>query len=74
MFVRLENFESGWSGISIELKTDEVSAFIDRLHQLLNGEIGHFHFRANDFADIVGVADIEISLSQPDCESNMSID
>ena len=76
MKVELEKFESGWIGISIELKPEAIDDLIDRLETLKSGKIGHFHFRRDRFEEAVGGGDIEISMAPQNSEivDNMIIE
>ena len=61
MNVTLENFDSGWVGLSIALGRSEIDVLIQRLNDLKSDKLGHFHFRCDDFSAAEGVADIEIT-------------
>jgi hypothetical protein len=74
MLVTTERFESGWHGISISLRPEEVIALIERLGELNEGFLGHFHIRRNSWSGDPGVADIEISLSGPSDQENMCLE
>ena len=74
MLGKIEKFDSGWVGISLELTASDIDKLIHRLGDLLNRRIGHFHLRTDDFSMDVGVADIELSLAADESSSNMSVE
>jgi hypothetical protein len=74
MHTRLSQFESGWVSISCALTIADIDSLITRLHQLRNQEIGHFHFRTDDFSADSGVADVEFSSAGDDDVKNMIIE
>jgi hypothetical protein len=73
MNVKIEKFDSGWMGISLALGKEEIELFVRRLNKLKAGEIGHFHFRNENFGPDEGVADIEITTIGKDDVDNMVI-
>lgn len=74
MNTKLERFESGWLGISIALRDEEIDLLLRRLTQLKSGDIRHFHLRNDDFHSDEGVADIEITTIGEQEQDNMTID
>ncbi len=62
MDTKLEKFNSGWVGVSIALSEEEIDVLIQKLNQLKNDQVKHFHFRNEDFNSEEGVADIEITM------------
>jgi hypothetical protein len=74
MLVAHEQFESGWLGLSIALREDEIDQLIERLRSLQALDIAHFHFRRDDFDAIPGVADVEISLRGETEPDNMMLE
>ena len=74
MNTKLEKFDSGWVGLSLALRAEEIDLLLRRLNELKSGDIKHFHFRNEDFESQEGVADIEITTIGEDEPSNMIID
>ncbi|MBL0380060.1 MAG: hypothetical protein JKP90_10420 [Desulfofustis sp. PB-SRB1] len=71
MFVEIEDFKTGWFGVSIGLKNDEIEQLIERLRLLHNGSSSHFHLTNNN-GEAGGIYDIEIYVSENDSH-NMKI-
>jgi hypothetical protein len=69
----LREFKTGWYGVSLAFRADEIVDLIEALNSLKSGKIGHFHFRS-DFSGIGGIADIEISLSGSDEKGDLKLD
>ena len=69
----VEHFDSGWIGLSIALSTEEIDLLIEKLNQLKDSELGHFHFRRDNFADKPGLADVEISIMDSSENHDMDI-
>lgn len=61
MNVLLNNFESGWIGLQVEISPEEIDLLVEKLVLLKSRKLGHFHIRCGDFGESVGVADIEFS-------------
>ena len=59
MFVELEKFNTGWVGLKIGLKGEEIEHLIQNLQMLKENPSQHFHI-ANNFKEKTGVIDIEI--------------
>ena len=66
-------FESGWIGITLELRPEEVDVMIDRLQSLKGGSIGHFHIVQEKWSGKTGIADIEVSINGGDQPDDMVI-
>ena len=58
----MQTFESGWVGISLALRLEEIDALIEHLALLKRGVINHFHIVQNAWGKSPGVADIELSV------------
>lgn len=71
MYVELEDFKTGWYGISISIRKNEIDVLIEKLEQLKNLEDQHFHIRS-DFKGEGGVADIEFG-TQEEGADNMHV-
>ena len=71
MFVELEDFKTGWYGINISLRNDEIDVIIERLIKLKKDSNQHFHI-SSDYEGDGGVGDIEINVKE-NGQDNMSI-
>lgn len=74
MRCELERFDSGWHGMYLRLRPQEVTALIDALKRLQ--ELEHFHLRAifDDDVSKPGVADVEIALQGEHESDNLRLD
>lgn len=72
MIARIEDFNTGWCGITFALDLEEIDRLILSLQMLKNKEIGHFHF-LEDSSEKSGIADVEISIKGEDEPDNMRI-
>ena len=72
MIVDLEDFKTGWYGITIGLNSDEISRLINRLNDLKEHK-NHFHFRS-DVKGKGGVADIEFYVCDETKKANMKLE
>ncbi len=68
----IEDFKTGWYGISLGVKSDEIDQLIAAL-QKMKKEKTHFHFRS-DFEGTGGIGDIELYYQANDQGSNLTID
>ena len=73
MKTKVEIFPSGWIGLSLSLKAEEIDVLISRLQYLKSKSDGHFHFHGADHSGTPGIADIEISFSPPEEADDMKI-
>jgi hypothetical protein len=71
MRVEIEDFKTGWYGIALGIRADEIDVLIERL-KLIKKEQQHFHI-ASDYEGEGGIGDIEIYLLQEDERNNMAI-
>lgn len=71
MYVELEDFRTGWYGINISLRDDEIDVIIEHLKNLKKDNSQHFHI-ASDYEGDGGIGDIEISVKD-NGQNNMSI-
>ncbi len=69
----LDQFESGWIGVSLALRPGEVDSLISLLESLRDGVNGHFHLAATDYSGNKGIADVEFSLQSETEADNMTI-
>lgn len=74
MIAKVEAFNTGWFGITLEVTRSDIQRLIARLNELQDGAIGHFHIRNDDFSADVGIADIAISLCDEGSPDGMSVE
>jgi len=72
MFIELENFNTGWVGLKIALKTKDIDTLINNLILLKKEPSQHFHLSSSDFEGENGVSDIEIYIND-DSQENMQL-
>ncbi len=72
MRVEIEDFKTGWFGLTVGIKNSEVDLLINALKKIKNTK-GHFHFRS-DHNGSGGVADIEFYAQNEDEPNNMELD
>ena len=72
MNVNLEDFKTGWYGVTIGLNTQEIDRLIDALTAIKKDK-SHFHLRS-EFDGDGGVGDIEIYWEENDISSNMTLE
>jgi hypothetical protein len=72
MKVYLEDFKNTWYEISLRLKKAEIDNLIEKLHDLKDGNIDHFHI-TNNFEGDGGIGDIEIYLQDDKEEDNIKL-
>jgi hypothetical protein len=68
----IEDFKSGWYGLTLGMKSDEIDDLISALKNLKENK-NHFHFRS-EFEGVGGVGDIEIYWQPNEGESNLELD
>jgi len=73
MNIDLEDFKTGWFGITVGIKTSEIDILIEGLTKLKGNEGQHFHARS-DCSGNGGVADIEFYLEAEDTKDNATLD
>ena len=71
MKAEIEDFKTGWYGISIGLKSENIDTFIQALQKLKHTK-SHFHLRG-DYEGVGGIGDIEIYWEQESDADNMEI-
>ena len=59
MFLKLEDYNTGWIGLKIAIKTNDIDILIQNLELLKDNPSQHFHISSN-FEGETGVGDIEI--------------
>ena len=72
MKVDLEDFATGWFGLTVGLTDEDIAVLIDKL-EALRQHRGHFHARA-DFTGAPGIGDIEFYWAEGDSASNLVIE
>ena len=72
MRAEIEDFKTGWFGLTIGIKKDEIDQLISALNNLKKSD-GHFHLRS-DFNGSGGVGDIELYMQNTQEESNLELD
>lgn len=72
MELKLEDFKTGWFGLSIALTDQDIARLIQRLEEIRASK-GHFHIRSA-FKGSGGIGDIEHSWSPPAKASEYSIE
>ena len=73
MNAQIEDFKTGWYGVSLGLKKNEIDLFIEALKSLKKCQEGHFHLRSN-FEGDGGAGDIEIYIEPDHSIDNLAID
>ena len=73
MRCEIEDFKTGWFGLQLAFRPEEIDKLIANLQELKAGGLGHFHFRRDDWDDVPGAADVEISLLGPEEQDNMNV-
>ena len=72
MKVEREDFESGWTDISVRLTLEEIDHITGLLRELKEGKIAHFHM-ASRHNDESRISDIEFSIAGREDNRNMDI-
>jgi hypothetical protein len=73
MNIQIEDFNTGWFGISMGIKKPELDVLIQGLENLKQGGDYHFHIR-NSFKGKGGVADVELYIEDENATDNSVID
>ena len=73
MKIQIEDFKTGWFGISMGIKKSEIDILIEGLTNLKKNTAQHFHVRSN-YEGKGGVGDIEIFIENEDTPDNSVID
>lgn len=68
----IENFKTGWYGITIGMKTQQIDCLIAALEKMKSTQ-SHFHLRS-DFEGSGGVGDIEFCWMPDKTIDNMDLD
>ncbi len=73
MQTSLDDFKTGWYGITLGLKASEIDSLIENLLLLRENKSGHFHARS-DFKGTGGIGDIELHLVPEESPDDMVFD
>ena len=68
----IRDFEPGWYGLTLGLKSEEIDRLILTL-QDLKARKAHFHFRS-DFSGPGGIGDIEFYFQDDDQSGNLELE
>ena len=63
MYTELEDFKTGWIGIKLALKADEIDLLVENLKFIKNNPGQHFHL-VGDCQGEAGVSDIEVYVDE----------
>jgi len=72
MRIEIEDFKTGWCGLTIAIKKEEIDELIDALKTLKQKD-DHFHMRS-DYAGTGGVGDVEFYIQNENERNNMKLD
>ncbi len=72
MNIQIEDFKTGWFGITIGVKKSEIDTLIAGLENLKK-DSGHFHIRSG-YSGEGGVGEVEVYLEDDDASDNSKID
>ena len=73
MNIQLEDFKTGWFGITLGIKESELDILIEGLRGLKRDAEQHFHIRS-EFAGEGGVGDVEFYVEAEEAKDNSTID
>ena len=73
MNLQIEDFKTGWFGITFGIKRSEIEVLIRGLENLKRDKNQHFHIRS-DYSGEGGIADIEFYIESEDSKDNSVID
>ena len=73
MHVNIEDFKTGWYGMSITLSTEDIDQLIANLKAIKEDKEKHFHF-FSDYEGPGGVGDIAFYHNTDNFKSNMQTD
>ena len=71
MHVEIEDFKTGWYGIGIGIRENEIDILIEQLKKMKQEKTQHFHL-SSEFEGDGGIGDIEFYL-QKEGKDNMQI-
>ncbi len=72
MRVELEDFKTGWFGVGVAIRLEEIDTLITLLNRLKNDPSQHFHIAGN-FEGDGGVSDISFHLAEGDVKDNSQV-
>lgn len=73
MRCEIEAFKTGWFGLHLRFRPEEIDKLIASLQELKAGELEHFHFRRDDWECMPGIADVELSVLGANEQDNMEV-
>lgn len=73
MNTKVEIFPTGWIGLSLSFKAEEIDMLISHLQYLKSHRDSHFHFYSLGHTETLGLADVEISFSPADEADDMKL-
>ena len=73
MNVELDDFKTGWFGLSVGLKQSEIDFLVEALQHLKQNPDSHFHGHSK-FEGKGGLGDIQFCSIPDDFEDNMKLD
>ena len=74
MRAEIEDFGTGWFGVRLGLRHQDIELLILRLEQLRVAPLGeHFHLRGN-YQGAGGVADVEIYLEEATAKNTLDLE
>jgi hypothetical protein len=73
MNIEIEDFKTGWIGLKIGLKPEDIDNLIKRLELLKQGAEKHFHI-FSDYEGPIGVGDIELYVQGIDQADNLTLE
>ena len=71
--IQLDDFETGWFGVSIGIKSSEIDLLIEALTKLKKNNDYHFHIRSK-YEGQGGIGDIEFYTDDEGTSDNSDID
>jgi hypothetical protein len=72
MFTEIDDWKTGWYGISIGLNGQEIDSLVELLQMIKADPEQHFHL-SSDFEGNGGVGDIEIYMRDEMQKNNMAL-
>lgn len=73
MKTTIEDFETGWFGISMGIKKSEIDILIEGLQSLKSNKTQHFHIVSN-YEGQGGIGEIEVYVQDESSQDNTVID
>jgi len=73
MYVNIEDFKTGWYGMSLTLSTEDIDQLINNLKAIKENKEKHFHF-FSDYEGSGGIGDIAFYHNTDKFKSNIQTD